>query len=72
MVNIYLPKAKRAFTKITTADNLWFSMNDEKTFKQLKDEYNQGAWLSNKDIMLILDTYIKNGYGDNLIGEFFR
>lgn len=72
MINIYLPKKKRAFIKITTADNLWILMNDEKTFKQLKDEYNQGLWISNKDVMLILDNYIKNGYGDNPIGEFFR
>ena len=72
MYKIYLPNKKRAFIEITTADNDWLVMNGEKTFNEFKKEYEMGIWFSNKDISIILETYIKHGYGNEIMGKYFR
>ena len=71
MYDITLPKKKRPFIKIATAENDWLVMNDYKTFNQFKYEYSIGVWLSNKNIMIIINKYIDAGYGDDLIGKYF-
>ena len=71
MVAITLPKKKRAFIKITTAENDWLVMNGYKTFREFKYEYDNGVWIKNENTLIILEKYIDNGFGDDRIGKYF-
>ena len=71
MVAITMPKKKRAFIKITTAENDWIMINAYKTFREFKSEYDNGVWIKNENTLIILDKYIDNGFGDDRIDKYF-
>lgn len=71
MYKITLPNKKRAFIEITVADNDFIVLMGDKTFNEFRNEFRNGVWIQNHDVIKVLDTYIDNGYGNHRIDKYF-